>query len=182
MANTVFVIINATATVCSSLLFIGSYICDTLQSVSVPLYSNIPYPSIEEQPPYVVVATAWKIYRVYIWCFLPVPAPGTYYTIMCTSVYCNTIVWGEYLSNLVSSPFPTTLISTIGLFPAKGSTEVLINFKTSEWLRIIVANTLPLATNLANQIGTDVEVLTDVSTTIQGSSSVIKDCKIRQGN
>ena len=91
-------------------------------------------------------------------------------------------MWGEYLSNLVSSPFPTTLISTIGLFPAKGSTEVLINFKTSEWLRIIVANTLPLATNLANQIGTDVEVLTDVSTTIQGSSPVIKDYKIRQGN
>ena len=60
--------------------------------------------------------------------------------------------------------------------------EVLIYLKTSDWLRIIVANTLPLETNLANGIGTDVEVLTNVLTTIQGSSSVIKDYKIRQGN
>ena len=39
---------------------------------------------------------------------------------------------------------------------------------------IIVANTLPLETTLANQIGTDVEAYTDVWTPIQGSSSLIK--------
>ena len=41
----------------------------------------------------------------------------------------------------------------------------------------MVPNTLPLETTLANQIGTDVEVQTDVSTTIQGYSSVTKDYK-----
>ena len=36
------------------------------------------------------------------------------------------------------------------------------HLKTSEWLGIIVANTLTLETTLANRIGTDVEVQTDV--------------------
>ena len=40
---------------------------------------------------------------------------------------------------------------------------------------IMVPNTLPLETTLANWIGTDVEVQTDVLTPIQGSSSAIKD-------
>ena len=39
---------------------------------------------------------------------------------------------------------------------------------------IIAFNTLPLETTLANLIGTDVEVYTDVWTSIQVSSSLIK--------
>jgi len=49
--------------------------------------------------------------------------------------------------------------------------------KTSEWLGIIVANTFLLETTLA-----DVEVQTDDSAPIQGSSSGIKDYKTRLGN
>ena len=45
----------------------------------------------------------------------------------------------------------------------------------------MVPNTLPLETTLANWIGTVVEVQTDVSTPIQGSSNVTKDYKNKAG-
>ena len=45
----------------------------------------------------------------------------------------------------------------------------------------MVPNTLPLETTLANRIGTDVEIQTDISTPIQGSSSVFEDYKNKAG-
>ena len=45
----------------------------------------------------------------------------------------------------------------------------------------MVPNTLPLETTLANRIGTDVEVQTDVSTPIQESSSVVEDYQNKAG-